>query len=98
MKRLLILVITLVVLGLHVQPAQSADATVAWNQIAASYHFSTTYGGFMNSTFAQAYHGSDFSTEFPAILSAVAQVMGTEPPPYGGGDVMSASLQNWPNP
>jgi hypothetical protein len=99
MKRLLILVAlfgTLAV-GFHPQPAQSADASAAWNQVAASYNFNTTFGGMMNSTFEQNYRGADFSSDFAAILSAVSHAMGTEPPPLGGGDLMHASLANWPD-
>ena len=98
MKRLLILVVLFGALGLSVQPAESADASSAWNQFAASYNFNTTFSGMMNSTFAQNYRGSNFNSDFGAILQAVSQVMGTEPPPLGGGDLMHASLANWPSP
>jgi hypothetical protein len=97
MKRLLILIVLFAALGLYVQPAQSADATSAWNTVAASYNFNTTYSGMMNSTFSQNYRGTNFSADFSAILQAVAQVMGTDPPPLGGGDLMSASLAHWPD-
>lgn len=97
MKRLLILLALFGVLGLHAQPAQSADASSAWNQVAASYHFNQSWGGATGSTFAQNYRGSDFNADFAGILQAVSQLMVTETPPYGGGDVMSTSLSNWPD-
>ena len=97
MKRLLILVALFGVLALHAQPAESADASSAWNQFAASYHFNQSWGGATGSTFEQNYRGSDFNADFSGILAAVAEVMATEAPPYLGGDVMSTSLSNWPD-
>jgi hypothetical protein len=98
MKRLMILVLAITVaVGLQQQPAHSADATSAWNAVAASYNFDTTYGAMMGATFAQAYRGTDFNTDFAAILDAVANAMATNPPVHSGGDVMSTSLQNWPD-
>ena len=98
MKRLLILVTIVMALGLHTTAAQSADATSAWNHLAAQYNFGTTQGAPIGETFAQAYNGSDFNTDFAGILDAIAQAMTTSTPPYQGGDVMSTSLQNWPDP
>jgi hypothetical protein len=99
MKRLLILVALFGALSLSLQPdpAQSADATSAWNAVAASYNFNTTYGGMMNSTFAQNYSGSDINADFTAIIQVVSQAMGTRTPPWGIGDVMNSSLANWPD-
>jgi hypothetical protein len=96
MKRLLILVVLFGALALYAQPAQSSDATAVWNQMAAGYHFNQTFSGAMGSTFGQNYRGTDFNTDFAGILEAVAQVMGTDIPPWDNGDVMSTSLQNWP--
>jgi hypothetical protein len=99
MKRLLILVALFGALGLsfHPQPAQSADATSAWNSVAAQYNFNTSASAMMGSTFAQNYRGTDFNTDFGAILAHVAGLMGTHSPPFGEGDVMSTSLSNWPD-
>ena len=98
MKRLLILVALVIGLGLQASTAQSADASSAWNQFAAGYHFNQSWGGAIGSTFAQNYHGEDFNADFAAILSDVAQIMGTGIPPFTDDDVMSASLNNWPDP
>lgn len=97
MKRLLILAILTGVLGLGTQPVQSADASAAWNSVAANYNFNTTTGSMLNSTFEQNYHGNTFEGDFTAILRDVASLMGTEPPPLGGGDLMNESLVNWPD-
>ena len=98
MKRLMILVVLVAALGLQANTAESADASSAWNQFAASYHFNQSWGGAMGSTFAQNYHGENFSADFGAILSNVAQVMGTGIPPFSDDDVMSTSLTDWPDP
>jgi len=99
MKRLLILVALFgaLALSLHPQPAQSADASAVWNQFAATYNFNQTNGGMINSTFGENYHGEDFAGDFSQILRAVSEVMGTDPPPWGAGDLMDASLESWPD-
>lgn len=98
MRQLILIGVAVALIGLLPAAVQSADASGAWNQVAASYNFNTTYGGAMNSTFAQNYHGSNFSADFNAILNAVAQAMGTFVPPLGGDDILNTSLQNWPDP
>ncbi|MDQ3024869.1 MAG: hypothetical protein M3R04_10930 [bacterium] len=98
MRRLLIVILIAAALGLHASIVESADASSVWDANAASYNFDTTSGAMMGSTFAQNYSGGNFNADFAAILDAVAQAMSTSIPPLGGSEVLSTSLQNWPDP
>jgi hypothetical protein len=97
MKKLLIILMVMLGLAFQASAAQSADATSAWNSLAANYNFSTTSGGSLGATFADSYIGSDLENDFVHIITGVAQIMGTPVPPYEPDDLMNASLQNWPD-
>jgi uncharacterized membrane protein YdjX (TVP38/TMEM64 family) len=90
-------VLTLVLLLMLALPAHATqDATSAWNSVCATYHFASAGGTFIG-TFAQGYSGSDFTSDFGKILAAVAQTMGTTVPIYTGDELMTATVQNWPD-
>jgi hypothetical protein len=97
MRRILIVGSLLLFIALSFTSALAVDATSAWNMYATQYNFRTTSTAVPNATFAQAYRGSDFSSDFGGILNAVAQALGTSIPPFSGNDMMHASLQNWPD-
>jgi hypothetical protein len=75
-------------------PAEAADATSAWNSVAASYNFTE---GPVPATwsFYNAYQGNNFEADFAGIMDAVAGIMGASSG-LSGDDQMSVSLQNWP--
>lgn len=79
------------------RPARATqDASSAWASVASSYSFAAS-SSFNGQTFEQAYQGNKFEVDFPGILSAVASLMSTTVPPFDGDEVMSASLQSWPD-
>ena len=76
------------------------DVTGLWNSNAATYNFETTFEAALGADFNQTYKGSNFSTDFFNILTAIDKVARPDSehvPGLGGDDPMLASLQNYPD-
>lgn len=77
--------------------AEAADASTAWNELAASYNFQTVPTS-PNVTFLQGYSGSDFTNDFADIMARVGEAMSASYPDPDGDEVMNTAIQNWPSP
>jgi len=78
-----------------------SNALPAYGSVCNDHNFPLT-GLTPATTFASAYssfsQGSDFATDFAALLAAIAEIMNTDQPSLDGNDLLIASLTNWPDP
>ena len=70
-----------------VRSVSSVDATSAWNQVCAQYHFIPKPAD-TRITFLMGYYGTDFTTDFARIKETVNAIMNVQQPTTGS-DVMN---------
>lgn len=73
----------------------AVNASDTWNDYAATYNFDTFPGSSSTTTFGDAYHGTDFATDFAGILEAVSNELDIAFPPWDEEDFESCILE-WP--
>jgi hypothetical protein len=87
------IVVSALLFGLTASASQNAGT--AWNQAADTYHF-LRYPQSSAITLSEAYTGSNFASDFAAILGQVARTMSSQIPSTSGNDLLDATLENWP--
>jgi hypothetical protein len=93
MKRSIAIVMLLVsVLCFSVTDA--ADATSTWNTYCGAFNFAP-YPQTSGVTFAQAYSGSNLSSDLAAITALINSSLQTSGGPRSGNELLNASLENW---
>ncbi|MCH7472803.1 hypothetical protein IIA79_07625 [bacterium] len=81
-----------------VQADEVQNAGPTWNNYNEQYNFDS-YPTPGEMTFDETYNGSNFESDFQAILDAVAaDLMAVHLPPAEGDDILNATLENWPVP
>jgi len=80
----------------------SVDASSTWDSCCANFEFPSTATTPATATFADAWnsvpnHTMTFADAFRGIQSYVSNTMGMLDPGFGDGELMNASIQNWPD-